>query len=565
MPTELTDHVTLRDFKTDKGIKVTGYDIEVHPDSNTIIFDPTGRIKTETQNLTKASTTLFGVAKVGTNLDVTGGVVRVADAFVSRVGNLENKTTTLENNRVLRSGDTMTGNLTIDATTDVPLTLKTSVGRANYILGKDGDNTNDWYVGKPSYLNDNVALHSYKHNTSLSLEVDRIILSRDAYVGVDRLVKLPELNTTNSNVTALTTRTTNLENNRVLRSGDTMTGALKVTGVAIPIEHNFVRASACYSLWKDTNNVNWGYFGKGGTADDFTWASYVHGTNVILQADRVTFNKDTYTGTDRHVKLSELTTTNTNVTNLTTRVTTVEGNRVLKTGDTMTGALTINATNSDAPLSLQTATNRANYILAKDSAGANDWYIGRPSSTSSNITLNSYKHGTSLTLESSKITANKDVYVGSDRLVKLPELTTTNSNVTALTTRTTNLENSRALQTSLNATNARVTALETKGQANVSANVAGFSDFKVERRANVAVLNINSGTVFNTNRAYGLVLGTIPAGYRPTTAIYAPICSDEGFPNNLLISINSAGTVTLLSNNAGSANVYVGSIPFIIA
>lgn len=81
--------------------------------------------------------------------------------------------------------------------------------------------------------------------------------------------------------------------------------------------------------------------------------------------------------------------------------------KVSKSGDTMTGALVI--TKSDNAIILSPVAGTSSYILGQQGGIAN-WYVGKGSGSTDDIMLNSYTHGTSLTLQSDRISFNKPAY-----------------------------------------------------------------------------------------------------------------------------------------------------------
>ncbi|MEI4979572.1 hypothetical protein U1499_13945 [Aeromonas caviae] len=81
--------------------------------------------------------------------------------------------------------------------------------------------------------------------------------------------------------------------------------------------------------------------------------------------------------------------------------------KVSKSGDTMSGALVI--TKSDNAIILSPVAGTSSYILGQQGGIAN-WYVGKGSGSTDDIMLNSYTHGTSLTLQSDRISSNKPLY-----------------------------------------------------------------------------------------------------------------------------------------------------------
>jgi hypothetical protein len=196
---------------------------------------------------------------------------------------------------------------------------------------------------------------------------------------------------------------------------------------------------------------------------------------------------------------------------------------ITASGGTMTGVL--RGTTINTPFVLVPASDTAaSFLIWLNSTQTGDFARIGKLGTNNDLGIRQTGYGTDLILKSDRVTANKNVYVGSDRLVKLSEL-----NYTAV---------------------------------NISANIAGFNTFIATKSAKSVTLIINSGSVFQSNRGSGTVLGTLPVGYRPVTSIFASLHTDAGNPSNNLITINTAGKITLISINSGNSNVYLGNISY---
>ncbi|APU01112.1 tail fiber protein [Aeromonas phage 31.2] len=84
--------------------------------------------------------------------------------------------------------------------------------------------------------------------------------------------------------------------------------------------------------------------------------------------------------------------------------------QVSKSGDIMTGQLTIHTANN-APLELKSTTAGVvtpQYIIGNDSTGAQRWYVGQASPNSPDVLLYSTANGTYLRLEANQISFNKN-------------------------------------------------------------------------------------------------------------------------------------------------------------
>lgn len=74
--------------------------------------------------------------------------------------------------------DTMVGKLTISDDTGNPLTIGTPADDPNYILAQVGG-ANSWFVGAGAAGSDDIQLHSYMHNNSITLKSDHTLLGKD--------------------------------------------------------------------------------------------------------------------------------------------------------------------------------------------------------------------------------------------------------------------------------------------------------------------------------------------------------------------------------------------------
>ncbi|MCQ9121254.1 phage tail protein [Rodentibacter pneumotropicus] len=132
------------------GAKQGKWRLEVHPDSHTagnrrfnMVWSPNS-----------GNPTYLSFPHIGDNGETV--------AYQSWIGQ----------NYVKKSGDTMTGNLTIN-------------NGEPRLHGKRGGN-NSWYVGLPNGTSDSLYLHSYASNTSLSLESDKINTTKPVFSAGNR-------------------------------------------------------------------------------------------------------------------------------------------------------------------------------------------------------------------------------------------------------------------------------------------------------------------------------------------------------------------------------------------
>ncbi|OOF86699.1 hypothetical protein BKG93_02230 [Rodentibacter ratti] len=110
--------------------------------------------------------------------DTVATSVAVKTAYEKGVEGLNaaNNANNNANGRVSKAGDTMTGNLTIN--------------HAEPRFHGNRNNNYNWYVGLPNGTSDDLHLHSYANNTTLSLESDKIKASKPLYVGNNSVVMM---------------------------------------------------------------------------------------------------------------------------------------------------------------------------------------------------------------------------------------------------------------------------------------------------------------------------------------------------------------------------------------
>lgn len=274
-----------------------------------------------------------------------------------------------------RNGDISTiGGLTTVGKTGAAITLKVPSAQSNFILGQTGSGdtwTNSWFVGRGGPQED-VSLYSYTHGTYLRLESDRISFNKPVYTqGYKVLSELDE----------------KVWKNRGQQAD------LGIASAVLPGYFSFnpgATSSPDNTLYGHGFAVNPGSPGANGV-----WSSQfavTHGTpNKLWHRSGI---NGAAQGNWKKIYTSDDTPTP------------AEVGAVSLSGDTMTGALII--TKSETALSINPPAGTASYILGQQ-GGTASWYIGKGSSSSNDITLNSYVHSTFISLSSDRININKNI------------------------------------------------------------------------------------------------------------------------------------------------------------
>lgn len=108
-------------------------------------------------------------------LDSTAFAPAVHTHQISQIVGLQNAL----NNKLDITGT----NPTLNSTGNISLRL-TSVPSesSNFLVGRTGDLDN-WYVGKGNAASNNISIHSYILNTTITLQSDRVVSNKNLYVG----------------------------------------------------------------------------------------------------------------------------------------------------------------------------------------------------------------------------------------------------------------------------------------------------------------------------------------------------------------------------------------------
>ncbi|WP_052952214.1 phage tail protein [Enterobacter genomosp. O] len=229
---------------------------------------------------------------------------------------------------------------------------------------------------------------------------------------------------------------------------------------------------------------------------------------------------------------------------------------VAKTGDTMSGRLIMNVDGDGIWLQPKTA-GYASYIISKDSANANHWYVGAGSTTNTNVTFLNYKGANNSISLNSDGTVNLNPTQGKSAIVNGPlQLGSAGSAILNIGDNDSGLRNSVDGQIDLWSNSAMVgywnkTTFSYTGQI-IPTNYANFD-----------------------SRYY--TKSQSDAGYMPKTGAYTKAESDgrfqpkgsygapdtSGISGNVLWWKNTAtGVITMMGQTAGVANSGRVTFPF---
>lgn len=169
-------------------------------------------------------------------------------------------------------------------------------------------------------------------------------------------------------------------------------------------------AGASYIQGRDANNQQTWYVGQG-NANNTNVYLYNHATGSMLTLDATaSFNKTLrIIGQVQPSDFSNLDARYFTQTVANQRFAQLAGNNTFSGSNTFTNSVSVNSDAAAIILKNKTANDNL-FILARDSGNNNLWYIGK-GDTNANVTFYDYKGGTSIKLDSSGVTFNKDVKI----------------------------------------------------------------------------------------------------------------------------------------------------------
>lgn len=201
-----------------------------------------------------------------------------------------NPPTPAEVGAVSITGDTMTGLLTIqNGSAGRMLSLNAAAGSPCYIYGVRGA-VQSWYMGNGSN-SDDVQISSYVHNTALTLQVDRITISKPIVQNWAQSILANSL-----------TRKDYVDDGLAMRASltaiNTFTGDANIFQAdGAPLRMSAPTAGSNCFLLANVGGVNSWYIGKPTIgSNDVVVNSYGHNTNITLALGGISSNKAYYTG-----------------------------------------------------------------------------------------------------------------------------------------------------------------------------------------------------------------------------------------------------------------------------
>lgn len=274
---------------------------------------------------------------------------------------------------------------------------------ALYVRGQNQSGTNKWYVG----FNTSNVLGLSNEASGTTLTLDSAGINSNKNLNITGQVKPSDF----SNLDArYFTQTVANQRFAQLAGNNTFTGAntfrtMSIVSNAAAITLQCASANeSLYLLAKDYQGGNLWYVGKGSSGDGVTIYNYTTNTSLVLDAAGVSANKNVrITG---QVQPSDWANIDSRYIPAATLSTIARTNAM----NTFNGVQTVVSDNEGLVIRNSTQ-NKPLYIRGVDTANVSRWWIGIGGADSNNVTLSNSFSGTQISLESTLVSVNKNLYI----------------------------------------------------------------------------------------------------------------------------------------------------------
>lgn len=279
-------------------------------------------------------------------------------------------------------------------------------GAELYIRGQDADGTNRWHLGNDLKGADNLVLKNVKANTTISLLSNSVTINKHLQItGQVQPSDWTNLDDRYFTQTVANQRFAQLAGNNTFSGPNTFTNSVSVNSdAAAIILKNKTANDNLFILARDSENNNLWYIGKGDTNANVTLYDYKGGTSIKLDSSGVTFNKGVKI--IGQVQPSDWT----NIDSRYIPAATLSNLPKLNVSNTFTNVQTIVSNNEGLVLRNLTQ-GQPLYIRGVDTSNTSRWWFGVGSANSNVVTWNNSFSGTQVSLESTLVSVNKNLYI----------------------------------------------------------------------------------------------------------------------------------------------------------
>ena len=306
----------------------------------------------------------------------------------------------------LAVSNTFRGAQTILSNNETLIVKNTTKGVALYIRGQDADGTNRWYLGNDQNGTNNFVLKNVKTGVSIAmLENLASVNSTLQITGQIQPSDFSNLDARYFTQTVANQRFAQLAANNTFSGSNTFNNTVNInSNAAAIILKNKTANETLFILARDSENNNLWYIGKGDANSNITFYDYKGDTSIKLNSSGTTFNKSVkITG---QVQPSDWANIDSRYIPAETLSTIARTNAM----NTFNGVQTVVSDNEGLVIRNSTQ-SKPLYIRGVDTANVSRWWIGVGGADSNNVTLSNSFSGTQISLESTLVSVNKNLYI----------------------------------------------------------------------------------------------------------------------------------------------------------
>ncbi|EJR6128086.1 hypothetical protein NXM89_003694 [Escherichia coli] len=304
----------------------------------------------------------------------------------------------------LAANNIFTSQQTIQANGEAIRLKNSSENSPLYIRGQDSAGEYRWYIGNGSG-GDNVTIRNHKTDCEVILSSVVALNKTLSITGQVKPSDFSNLDARYFTQTVANQRFAQLAGNNTFSGLNTFSNNVSVNsdGAAIILKNKTVN-DTLFILARDSENNGLWFIGKGDATSNITLYDYKGDTSIKLNASGVTFNKGVkITG---QVQPSDWSNIDSRYIPAATLSTIARTNAM----NTFNGVQTVVSDNEGLVIKNSTQ-SKPLYIRGVDTANVSRWWVGIGGADSNNVTLSNSFSGTQISLESTLVSVNKNLYI----------------------------------------------------------------------------------------------------------------------------------------------------------
>lgn len=279
-----------------------------------------------------------------------------------------------------------------------------NANKAQYIEGVNLDGSARWWVGIGSNGSDEVKLYNNKYNSVLTVASNISVNKSLAITGQVQPSDFSNLDARYFTQTVANQRFAQLAANNNFTGTNTFSRNLLIISDSAALRLKNATSSSLFIQGVDSQNANRWYVGNGDNTASVLLHNYVHGSNIRLDNGYISVNQNfRITG---QVQPSDWANIDSRYIPAATLNTIARTNAM----NTFNGVQTVVSDNEGLVIRNSTQ-SKPLYIRGVDTANVSRWWIGIGGADSNNVTLSNSFSGTQISLESTLVSVNKNLYI----------------------------------------------------------------------------------------------------------------------------------------------------------